>query len=189
MLPDARQGTDGNLYFGGRTDPGETGMRLFGGDVNGQIPGGFIGMRSTSADDGLRIRVDTGNGGAERLRVTSNEVRSQVPVVAPNLSDGRVKENVRPLRRVLDWADAPAVSADRSGTPGLGVIAQEVEAAFPELVHEFGDHRMKSVDYNGLVATLVAAAHELRDEVATLRARIVMLEAREARSCRPPRRT
>ncbi|KUL27810.1 tail fiber domain-containing protein [Actinoplanes awajinensis] len=188
LLPTAAAGTDGNLYFGGRTDAGETGMRLFGGNVNGTIPGGFIDVRSTSPAEGLRIRVDTGNGGTERLRVTSNEVRASVPIVAPNLSDMRVKENVRPLRGVLDrlagvrgvafdWADTPAVGESRSGRPGIGVLAQEVETAFPELVEEFGDHRLKSVDYHGLVAALLTAATELRDEVAALRARISVLEA------------
>src|SRR5215218_10397751 len=32
LLPDAQAGTDGNLYLGGVTDAGETGLRLFGGN-------------------------------------------------------------------------------------------------------------------------------------------------------------
>jgi hypothetical protein len=189
FLPDANAGADGNLYFGGVTDQGQTGMRLFGGEVNnGAFPGGFIDVRTTAAGEGLRIRVDTGDGGTERLRVTSTEIRATVPIAAPNISDARVKENIRPLRGVLDrldgvrgvafdWADTPAVGESRSGRPGVGVIAQEVEAAFPELVQEFGDQRLKGVDYNGLVAALVTAAKELRAEVESLRARIAALEA------------
>jgi hypothetical protein len=70
LLPDANAGTDGNLYLGGRTDAGETGLRLFGGDVNnGQARAGFIDVRTTDPDDGLRIRVDTQNGGTERVRI------------------------------------------------------------------------------------------------------------------------
>jgi hypothetical protein len=188
VLPDANAGTDGNLYFGGVTDQGQTGMRLFGGDVNnGAIPGGFIDVRTTSAGEGLRIRVDTANGGTERLRITSNEIRATVPIAAPNISDMRVKENIRPLRGVLDrldgvrgvafdWADTPDVGESRSGKPGMGVIAQEVESAFPELVQEYGDHRLKGVDYNGLVAALLTAAKELRTEVESLRSRITALE-------------
>ncbi|MBL7257962.1 tail fiber domain-containing protein [Paractinoplanes lichenicola] len=188
LLPTADAGADGNLYFGGRTDDGETGMRLFGGNVNGTIPGGFIDVKSTAPGEGLRIRVDTGSGGTERLRVTSTEVRATVQVNAPSFSDLRMKENVRPLRGVLerldrvrgvafDWADTPDTGESRTGRPGVGVIAQDVEAVFPELVEEFGERRMKSVDYNGLVATLLAAAQELRDEVTVLRARITALEA------------
>ena len=37
LLPNANFGNDGNLYFGGITDAGQTGMRLFGGLVNGAI--------------------------------------------------------------------------------------------------------------------------------------------------------
>ena len=52
LLPTADRGNDGNLYFGGITDAGQTGMRLFGGLVNGAIPAGFIDVRTTDANDG-----------------------------------------------------------------------------------------------------------------------------------------
>jgi hypothetical protein len=74
LLPNANAGTDGNLYFGGRTDTGQLGMRLFGGRVNpgpGEIHAGFIDVRTDTNTDGLRIRVDTGTGGTERMRVTA----------------------------------------------------------------------------------------------------------------------
>jgi hypothetical protein len=187
-LPAAQAGTNGNLYLGGRTDAGETGLRLFGGLVNGNIPGGFIDVRTTSAQEGLRIRVDTANGGTERMRVTSTEVRSTVPFVGPGSpSDVRAKVNVRPLSGMLDrlenirsvafdWVDSPEVSGSMSGKPGIGVIAQEVEAAFPELVREYGELQHKAVDYNGLIAALLGAAKELRNEVEGLRSRIKVLE-------------
>jgi hypothetical protein len=70
-LPNATFGNDGNLYFGGRTDAGQTGLRLFGGLVNGAIPAGFIDVRTTDPTDGLRIRVDTSDGATERLRITA----------------------------------------------------------------------------------------------------------------------
>ena len=72
QLPPAQAGTDGNLYLGGRTDVQETGMRLFGGVVNGQIPGGFIDVRTTNDAEGLRIRVDKSAGGTERMRITAS---------------------------------------------------------------------------------------------------------------------
>jgi hypothetical protein len=78
LLPAANFGTDGNLYLGGRTDAGQTGLRLFGGLVNGQIPAGFIDVRTTDPDDGLRIRVDTSDGSTERLRVTAKGTVSAV---------------------------------------------------------------------------------------------------------------
>jgi Chaperone of endosialidase len=188
QLPAAQTGNDGNLYLGGRTDAGETGLRLFGGLVNGTIPAGFIDVRSTDPQDGLRIRVDTNNGGTERLRVTSNEIRATVPFAGPGTpSDVRAKTNIRPLDGMLDrlenirgvafdWVDSPTAPGGRSGQPGIGVIAQEVEAVFPELVQEYGDVRCKAVDYNGLVAALLGAAKELRTQVEHLRSRIEVLE-------------
>jgi hypothetical protein len=71
LLRDANVGNDGNLYFGGITNAGQTGMRLFGGLVNGAIPAGFIDVRTTDANDGLRVRVDTSVGGTERMRITA----------------------------------------------------------------------------------------------------------------------
>jgi hypothetical protein len=70
-LPNPDRGYSGNLYFGGITDAGQTGLRLFGGLVNGAIPAGFIDVRTTDPTDGLRIRVDTGDGGTERMRITA----------------------------------------------------------------------------------------------------------------------
>ncbi len=71
LLPNANGENDGNLYFGGTTNAGQNGLRLFGGLVNGAIPAGFVDVRTTDPKDGLRIRVDTVNGGTERMRVTA----------------------------------------------------------------------------------------------------------------------
>jgi len=72
LLPNANAGLHGNLYFGGLTDAGQTGLRLCGGLVNGTIPAGFIDVRTIDPNDGLRIRIDTTNGSVERMRVTAN---------------------------------------------------------------------------------------------------------------------
>ncbi|MGR8932201.1 MAG: hypothetical protein ACU836_16345 [Gammaproteobacteria bacterium] len=71
-LPNANAGVDGNLYFGGITDTGEVGMRLFGGKINEGLQSGFIDVRSGTLADGLRIRVDTFSGGTERMRITAS---------------------------------------------------------------------------------------------------------------------
>jgi hypothetical protein len=145
---------------------------------------------TTSASEGLTIRVDTTNGGTERMRVTSTEVRATVPFFGPAFnvtSDVRAKANVRPLSGSLDrlrnirsvafdWVDSPEILGSMSGQPGIGVIAQDVEAVFPELVREYGELRYKAVDYNGLIAALLGAAKELREEVEGLRSRVKLLE-------------
>jgi hypothetical protein len=72
FLPNAAEGVNGNLYFGGTTDTGQVGMRLFGGNVNGSIPSGFIDVRAGTLTDGLIFRVDTFFGGTERMRITAS---------------------------------------------------------------------------------------------------------------------
>jgi hypothetical protein len=203
MLPTAAAGNDGNLYFGGRTDAQETGMRLFGGLVNGQIPAGFIDVRTTTASDGLRIRVDTDAGGTERLRVAAN---GNVGVGTPapqflfhvdgiacavqfcNPSDLRLKRDVTPLVDVLGrLAGVRAVSYRPAGGPAaedaprqVGVIAQDVQGAFPELVVDMGASGHQAVDYAALSAVLVRAVQELQASHAALGESFGELERRVA---------
>ena len=72
FLPTAKAGVDGNLYFGGVTDVGEIGLRLFGGNINSQFQSGFIDVRAGTPTEGLVLRVDTFFGGAERMRITAS---------------------------------------------------------------------------------------------------------------------
>jgi hypothetical protein len=48
----------------------------------------------------------------------------------------------------------------------MGVIAQDVEKVFPELVH--GEEGKKSLQYSGLVGALIEAVKELSAKVAVL---------------------
>jgi hypothetical protein len=52
----------------------------------------------------------------------------------------------------------------------MGVIAQEVEAVFPELVHT-DERGVKMVSYNGLVGVLIEAVKELDARLEDLEAR------------------
>lgn len=76
------------------------------------------------------------------------------------------KEEAGPLGKIPGSADA-------------GVIAQEVEAEFPELVVT-GPDGIKQVSYTGLVGVLVEAVKELAAQNAALEARVEQLE-REAK--------
>jgi len=55
------------------------------------------------------------------------------------------------------------------------VIAQEVEAVFPELVTQ-SDNGYKTVDYDRLTAVLIEAVKELRAENQALKQRVKALE-------------
>lgn len=114
LLPGASAGNHGNLYFGGRTDVGENGMRLFGGLVNGSIPAGFIDVKTSDAADGLRIRVDASSGGTERMRITATGavlIGSIGTFSVPSgyklyVEQGILTEKVKvALKSSSDWAD------------------------------------------------------------------------------------
>jgi hypothetical protein len=101
-----------------------------------------------------------------------------------NPSDARLKSDVTPLGTVLDLlADVQGVSYlpvnDATEHPAhrqIGVLAHEVEDAFPELVVQIGDTGTGAVDYMGLTAVLVQAVGELRARNATLSDRVGALE-------------
>jgi endosialidase-like protein len=81
---------------------------------------------------------------------------------------------VRRLRGVsFEWRDD--VQSGHSGKD-LGVIAQEVEQVFPELVHT-DDRGYKTVNYLGLIAPLIEAVKELD----------IRLQALEAAERKPER--
>jgi hypothetical protein len=84
----------------------------------------------------------------------------------------------RPRRPDADErSDADArPDADERPRPQIGVLAQEVQAAFPELVVETGPDGLKAVDYAGLSGVLVGAMHELLASNAALSARLSELE-------------
>jgi Chaperone of endosialidase len=205
LLPNAEAGTHGNLYFGGTTDTGQLGMRLFGGRVNpgpDEIHAGFIDVKTDNTGDGLRIRVDTSVGGTERMRVTANGrvgINTAFPGAALHVigsiiagafvtgSDARLKTDIAPIPDVLGKlqkmrgvAFARLDSDEPSGCPtgprDIGVIAQEVEEVCPELVYSPLDGEYKGVNDGGLVGVLIEASKELKKENDELRQRIEVLE-------------
>jgi hypothetical protein len=80
--------------------------------------------------------------------------------------DEAATEKIAKLRGVTwEWReDAPA---DAKEQPGMGVIAQEVEKVFPELVTT-DDQGRKKVEYEGLIAPLIEAVKELDGRVRSL---------------------
>jgi hypothetical protein len=77
---------------------------------------------------------------------------------------------IQQLRGVSwEWRDdAPEEAKEQ---PGLGVIAQEVEKVFPELV-ETTPEGLKRVEYSGLIAPLIEAVKELDDRLHAIEERI-----------------
>ncbi|MFY9288869.1 MAG: tail fiber domain-containing protein [Alphaproteobacteria bacterium] len=81
-------------------------------------------------------------------------------------SDIRLKMNVGKLRNQLDkimQLNPVSFKFKSSGQDGLGVVAQDTEKVYPELVNDRGDG-MKAVNYEGLIAPLISAVQELKKE-------------------------
>ena len=104
-------------------------------------------------------------------------------------SDARFKTALEPLTGALEKLDSvQAVSFERNalgqslGQPGdrreLGVLAQELEAVFPELVTATGPEAYRAVDYSRLTVVLLEALKELKAEHAALQAAHEALQAR-----------
>ena len=89
-------------------------------------------------------------------------------------SDINLKDNIKPIGCALKkTAEIRGVSFNwkKCGAPAIGVIAQEVEAIFPELVTLEGDG-YKTVKYDNMVGVLVEAVKELKVRVEKLEALI-----------------
>ena len=92
-------------------------------------------------------------------------------------SDRRVKENIKPIDDALNKVtqlNGITFSFINTGTKSAGVIAQEVESVFPDMVK--GDFP-KSVNYNGLIGALIESVKELKEQNESLRERIEKLES------------
>ena len=101
--------------------------------------------------------------------------------VITDISDMRLKTDIYPLHNRGSMLDRLGqvdtysfrMKDDPSGRIEFGVMAQELERLFPELVHTAMDEMgTKSVNYVGLIAPMIAATQELRAENESLRAEL-----------------
>lgn len=99
---------------------------------------------------------------------SNNNIRALAFVTT---SDRGTKENVEKLNSVLDMIDRISAyrfefkkAIDPESKKRIGVIAQEVQKIFPELVHKSPDGVL-GVDYSMLAAPLVEAVKELHTDL------------------------
>jgi hypothetical protein len=93
------------------------------------------------------------------------------PVTASDFtasSDERLKSDITTAPSVVDQLHGREWTWKADGKKGSGVIAQELEAVLPHLVHE-DDEGMKSVSYQGLVAYLIEEVKGLKREIEELK--------------------
>ena len=142
-----------------------------------------IGMYRGAADT---LRFAT--GGAERLEITDSQtkvtgifkatstIRGDADVVAYYSSDPSLKENKKliqsPLDKIsqlggysFDWKDeARDIVGDHLNGKDYGVMADEVQALFPELV-DTRSNGIRAVKYDKLVPLLIEGIKELKEEL------------------------
>jgi hypothetical protein len=83
-------------------------------------------------------------------------------------SDVNLKRNIEQIEnalRTISSIRGVKFEWKKTGSPSIGVIAQEVEEILPELVK---GSESKTVNYSGLIAVLIEAVKELRMRVEVL---------------------
>ena len=146
------------------------------------VPKGTAAQRPTAVNGMIRYKTDATVG---------FEVREGGAWVAMGAaaSDKRLKDNIKPLdaQTILDrlaQVDTYSYSMknDTSERTQYGVIAQELDDIFPELVdgNENDPDNMMSVRYNGFIAPLIEATKTLHTENKALKAELTEIKTAQA---------
>jgi hypothetical protein len=106
---------------------------------------------------------------------TGDSLKVKGDVVAYVSSDKRYKDNIVNISNPLDKLNKingvsftwNKISHKETGKKDIGVIAQEIEEVFPEIV-ETRDNGYKAVDYPKLTALLIESIKELNNKVKKL---------------------
>ena len=116
---------------------------------------GSVGIGTTNPTSALQV---AGTVSAQDFNTTSDQsLKTNIVTIEDAL------EKIKLIRGVeFNWSKSPHA-------PSMGVIAQEVESVFPELV---ADTNPKQVNYNGLIGVLIEAVKELKADNEILRAMI-----------------
>jgi cell division protein FtsB len=164
--------------------------------------GGRLSLSTSSTGGSLteRMRIDaSGNVGVGttspnyKLEVIG-DIRASGNLIANATtysSDVRWKQNIEPLRGSLErlshlkgvsyyWRQSEFPEMNFNERKQIGLIAQDVEKEFPELVltNKLG---FKSVNYAALVAPIIQALQELAHQAIGTEDRVAHLEAENAR--------
>lgn len=121
-------------------------------------------MINTTTDAGYKLDV---NGSVRGTSWTNSDrnLKKNIETLPNGL------EKILAIRGVTyDWKDPSKGIGSQ-----VGVIAQEVEQIFPELVNT-DKQGMKAVNYAALVAPLIEAVKEQQKQISTLQAKVQALE-------------
>ena len=134
---------------------------------------------TTTAGIGLTVAADAqfngdilGDGSTDISGISSITANEMFAQNYDSLSDSRLKDNIVVIDNALDklvGISGVSYNWKNNGKATMGVVAQEVQAVFPELITE-GEHL--TVNYNGLIGVLIQSVKELNDKVAALEAKL-----------------
>ncbi len=145
-------------------------------------------LDGNGADAGVRVRIPNSTGDGFARIYFQNIVGSGYATLIgfhSEPSDMRLKQNVRPLENSLaKLARISGVSFERKQQAdmkpevprSIGLIAQDVEKEFPELVYTGADD-IKAISYSNMVGVLVEATKELKTLTDDSHSRIECLKA------------
>lgn len=148
--------------------------------AQGEVAITVNGVAASATDLGLQTGDDVqfdSFGVGTAASGTTGEIRATGDITAYYSSDERLKENFTPLAGALDkvkaiggyefdWKEGIEDVVSKTGHD-IGVKAQELQAQYPELVHE-RDNGYLAVDYIKLNAVLIEAVKELAAKVEEL---------------------
>jgi hypothetical protein len=168
--------TDGNtstpIHIGSTDQVKDGGLSLDGLSVFG---GGYF-----QGDVGVGVVIPT-----EALDVTGN-IKASGSVTAVSFlysSDKRLKKNIQPISGLDKILRLQGVNFDwkSNNQTEIGLIAQDVEKVYPELVITDPNTGLKSIKYGNLVAPLIEAIKEQQIQINILaeEIRILKLEIEE----------
>ena len=159
--------------------------------------GSYNSVNSTVTAGGSATSFDTDNAALVIGNGTGSSTKSDAFVVYFNgnatlsgdltiNSDERLKDNIQPLGSTLNKlhqieGKTYSFKKDEEHTPKIGVLAQEVQAVFPELVTEGGDGIL-SVNYQGLVPVLINAINEQDAKIAALEEMVRFLAVQQSQT-------
>ena len=157
-------GTAGTINFGSGIDVSQISVGIV--TVTSGVPHfiktsagihtlGSVGIGTTNPTSALQV---AGTVSAQDFNTTSDQsLKTNIVTIEDAL------EKIELIRGVeFNWSKSPHA-------PSMGVIAQEVESVFPELV---ADTNPKQVNYNGLIGVLIEAVKELKADNEILRTMI-----------------
>ena len=144
------------------------------------------GSNSFTVEDSTIVDFQSSDGSVTIDLSSTDTVDLTTGSTPPPPSDERLKENIESVGGLLekveklkpvefDWNDEAASTFKKEGHE-IGLIAQDVEKIFPDLV---GDRKgFKTVDYEKLVPMLVDCIKDLSHQVRTLNEKVDDLEFR-----------